>query len=121
MLAREHPARLRRRSLVVVTEQMQYPVNQERANARGCGLAQFACLAPSRVDRNHDIAEGERRRVGRRRNAAQCEFAGGAQLREREDIGGLIFLAEVAVEPSYCAVAHEHQREFAMLEREDSQ
>jgi len=94
---------------MVVTQQMQQSVNQQRSNPMRNALVKFARLPPCRIDRNNDVAECERRRVCRYEVSGRWDFAMLFQLWKRKHVGRPIFCTVIAIESPDSAIAHEHQ------------
>ena len=95
---------------MVVTHEMEDAVNQQSAQAFGGTKAERLRLTRSRFERYDDIAEEQRMRRRRVPCSSAISYsgrAGGAALLrrqpsrillEREDIGRLIFITEVAIQ-----------------------
>lgn len=110
MLPLKHPARFGRGPFMVVAEQVKHPVDQQRTQPGRDFDIQLARLAGGGFDRNHDIAERDRRlgRARRRREGVWTE------LGKRQNVGSAILAAKVSIQTADRAVGHETQRKFGL-------
>ena len=116
-LAREHPSRVDARSFVVVANQVERPVDQERSQTLGWRHSVLRCLAKCRVYRDDDVAQNCAGEVD------QLVKIGGASanfldLRKRQHIGRRVRTAKLPIESLDSSIVNHDNRKLGAPEAE---